>query len=940
MNSKKLLSTLILSWMMVCGVFAIEVTKTTVEMRETPLALDITTPRFGWQMAGDNGCMQSAYEIEVYTYKAGVPVVTMKKGKEKVVSTKDIVWNSGKRTCGESQHVAYDGEKLKPLTRYFWRVRVWDENGVASEWSKEAEFRLAPCNKWMDAEWIGAITKADAKLPEGRKHQASTFNKSEYKEQWMKVDSMASKSIALRKEFSAEKTIADATVYVCGLGHYELSINGTKVGDGEFTPLISDYDKTVYYNTYDVTSLVRKGDNALGVILGNGFYNVVHTGKRYRKLQIGFGPETLNLKMLIRYSDGTEAVVKSDSTWKYSLSPITFNTIYGGEDYDARLEQKGWNLPAFDDSQWNPVVVQESPKGALTPQQTTPVKIMQRYGIKSTYKLSAEEVKKAEKIIKRPVDPTAIVFDMGQNLSGFPEITVKGKAGQKVTILVSEAQDEASKAINQRHTGRQHFYTYTLKGGKAETWHPRFSYYGFRYIMVEGAVVKGQKNPDKLPVIENLQSCFVHNSAEDAGEFECSSPIFTAAHTLIDKAMRSNMQAVFTDCPHREKLGWLEQVHLNGPGLLYNYDLTSYYPKVMRDMADAQRTDGMIPTTAPLYTIFEGPGMDVFADSPEWGSAFVIVPFMYLEEYGDESLIREYYPKMRAYVDYLTSRSEDNLIDFGLGDWYDYGDFRSGFSRNTPVGLVASAQYYMDLCYIVKAAEMVGNKYDASRYNRLKADVLRAFNEKYFNAKTSQYGTASQCSNALPLFLDMVPEGKKQAVMDNLIADIKAHGTRLTTGDVGNRYLFQTLARNGQNELMCAMHNHEDVPGYGFQLKYGATTLTEQWDPRQGSSWNHFMMGQINEWFFYSLAGIQPNTKGESYQHMTIRPEMVGDLTHVKASHKTLWGDVNVEWTRQDGTFTLNVNIPANCSADVWLPGESAPKTVKSGNHTFTKKLN
>ena len=923
MNFKRLFSIGILSWVVILGAHAIEVTKTTCEMTLNPLALATQQPRFGWQMQGENGCMQSAYEIEVYTLDKG---------------EKTLRWESGKTPSTQSQLVAYGGQTLEPLTRYFWRVKVWDGQDRPSQWSEQAEFRLAPDRVFLNASWIGAITQKFAQLPAGRNYHGGELKHPEVKAAWDKVDSMAWRSICLRKEFDATKQIADATVYVCGLGHYELSLNGQKVGDGEFTPLWSDYDKTVYYNTFDVTNMLKKGGNAIGVLLGNGFYNVVGGG-RYRKLQIGFGPETLFFKMLIRYTDGTHQEIMSDKSWKYSLSPITFNSIYGGEDYDARMEQDGWNMPGFDDADWKPVVIQESPKGILRPQLTTPVKIMKRYGIKSSHKLTPEEVKKATKATKRTVDKSAILLDMGQNLAGFPEITVRGKRGQKITMVVAESVVDSCNAANQRQTGRQHYYTYTIKGNKNETWHPRFSYYGFRYIQVEGAVLKGQKNPDKLPVIQNIQSCFVHNAATDVSTFECSNPIFTSAHRLIHNAVRSNMQAVFTDCPHREKLGWLEQNHLNGPGLLYNYDLTTYIPKMIRDIADAQRADGMVPTTAPQYVIFEGPGMDVFAESPEWGSALIIVPFMYYDTYGDDSLIRQYYQNMRAYVDYLSGRAKDHLVDFGLGDWYDYGNFRAGFSRNTPVGLVASAQYYMDICYIIQAAEMVGNQYDVAYFTRLGKEVKEAFNKKYFNAETNQYGTGSQCSNALPLFLDMVPEGKRQAVLNNLVKDIKAHGTRLTTGDVGNRYLFQTLARNGLNELMYAMHNHEEAPGYGFQLKFGATTLTEQWDPRQGSSWNHFMMGQIDEWFFNSLAGIQHNEKEKGYQHLIIRPQAVGDLKSVNASYETLYGKVSVKWTHENGKFTLNVTVPTNCTASVYLPDDEKPQSIKSGTYNFTKNF-
>lgn len=895
----------------------------TCEFADNPLAVSAAVPRLGWQLTGADGDMQSAYEVEVYSLDG---------------SEKHQLWNSGKVLSDESARITYNGAAPEPMERCYWRVRVWDQNDRPSEWSDVAEFRLSPASGFLKGDWIGAVSYEDAKLPGGRNYTYDKWKKPEVKEAWEAVDSMASRSIMLRKEFDLPKQIADATVYICGLGHYELNVNGEKVGDGMFTPLWSDYDKTVYYNTYDVTPLMRDGANAVGVLLGNGFYNVVR-GDRYSKLQIGFGPETLWMKMLVRYTDGTADTIATDGSWRYDLSPITFHSIYGGEDYDARLEQPGWDKPGFDDSSWRPAVVQQAPKGKLTAQMAPPVKIMERYDVKTRHKLTPDEVEKATKATKRTVDPSAILLDMGQNLAGFPEITVKGKRGQKITLVVSEAITDDN-AANQRQTGRQHFYTYTLKGDKPETWHPRFSYYGFRYIQVEGAVLKGMKNPDKLPVIEKIQSCFIYNSAPEISEFECSSPVLTAAHRLIRNAVRSNMQSVFTDCPHREKLGWLEQVHLNGPGLLYNYDLTSYLPKVLRDVSDSRRADGMVPTVAPQYVVFEGPGMDVFAESPEWGATLLVSPWMYYITYGDDSLLREYYPDMRAYVDYLGTRAdEDGLIDFGLGDWYDYGDFRAGFSRNTPVGLVASAHYYMDLMHLVRTARLLGNTYDAERYSALADKMRDAFNARYLDNAKGTYGTGSQTSNALPLFLDMVPADKRQQVLGALVADIKAHGNRLTTGDVGNRYLFRTLADNGLDSLMWAMNDHYDVPGYGFQLQYGATTLTEQWDPRQGSSWNHFMMGQIDEWLFRSLAGIQYDEDQPGGRHLILRPQPVGDLTYVRGRTATLYGDVAVEWHRDGDSITLDIDIPANTSATLYLPGDSEGTKINSGHSKITRKI-
>ena len=938
MNYRKILIAALLVMSFAVQAKDITVTRLTCEMREGRVTTS-DAPRLGWQMSSpENGTRQTAYEIEIRDVWAG-----------------KVVWNSGKVKSAQSQLVSCADAALEKDRHYTWRVRVWDEADTPSAWSASSDFSILTSEAaFAGSEWIGAITRKDARIPEGRKYHGSELKKPEAKAAWAAVDTLAKKSIYLRREFHVAKKVKDATAYVCGLGFYEFSLNGEKVGDSEFAPLWSDYDKSVYYNTYDVTSQVKKGGNAIGVLLGNGFYNV--QGGRYRKLQISFGAPTLRFRMVVNYEDGTSETIVSGKDWKYDFSPVLFNCIYGGEDYDARREQKGWNMFGFKEQDWHPVVIQEAPKGVLRPQIAQPVKIMERYDIRKVTKLTAEQITAACKSTKRTVDPSAFVLDMGQNLAGFPEITVRGKKGQKITLLVSESLTDEG-ACNQRQTGRQHYYEYTLKGEGVETWHPRFSYYGFRYIQVEGAVLKGQKNPHRLPVIQKIQSCFVYNSAPKVSTFQCSNRIFNEAHRLIEKAVRSNMQSVFTDCPHREKLGWLEQDHLCGPGLLYNYDLTGFVPQTLQNIADAQHANGAVPTTAPEYVVFEGPGMDAFAESPEWGCTFVVLPFMYYETYGDDSLIRKYYNGMRRYIDYLTTRADNGIVSFGLGDWYDYGDFRAGFSRNTPVPLVATAHYYMTVMYLIKAARMVGNEFDVRYYSSLAHDIMVAFNKRFLDSNTAQYGTGSQASNALPIFLQMTqstgdkgdytPDASLTAkVLTNLIKDVESHGNRLTTGDVGNRYLIQTLARNGQHELIYKMFNHEEAPGYGFQLKFGATTLTEQWDPRQGSSWNHFMMGQIDEWFFNSLIGIRPSTtlsasvneKDEpmqGYQKFVIAPKLVGDLKYVKSTYETLYGTILVDWTRQNGTFTLNVSVPVNTTAIVYLPGEKEPKEVQSGTYKF-----
>ena len=899
-----------------CADAKLTVTRLTCNYQGVPVTADdggsidqtaITTGgiRLGWQMTADtNGERQSAYEITIC---------------ENVTNKK--VYTTGKVKSSQSQLVNVPA--LKPNTHgYYWQVRVWNEKGEASDLSKKQKIRVVP--EKIDAEWIGAITRKDAKLPYGR-FPNSVFKKDSFKTKWADVDTLSARSIILRKGFdTGRKRITDAVVYVCGLGHYRLNINGATVGDAEFAPVWSEYDKTVYYNVFDVTDLITAGGNAVSVLLGNGMFNVQRMG-RYSKLQTSFGPPQMLLRLEINYADGTRQVIKSGDDWKYSLSPITFNSIYGGESYDARLEQQGCCKAGFDDSGWRKAVVTEGPKGRLTPQTVQPVRIMERYGIKSWKPIPADSLASASKSTKREIHPSAFVADMGQNLAGFPEITVSGKRGQKVTLIVAEKLTRQG-ACDQRQTGRQHYYEYTLKGdGTDETWHPHFSYYGFRYIQVEGAVLEGQPNPDGLPVLKRLNSCFIYNSAEEVSSFECSNPLFTDTHRLIERAERSNMQGVLTDCPHREKLGWLEQDHLCGPSLLYNYDMTRYAPKVIRDITDTQKADGMVPTTAPQYISFG----NLFDDSPEWGSTLVILPFMYYDQYGDSTLITDNYEPMRRYVDYLTTRADNGIVSHGLGDWYDYGPWRAGFSKNTPVPLVATAHYIFDLQLLVRAARMTGRTADAGKYSAMLDKTVESFNREFFNPDSCTYGTGSQTSNALPLYLGLTG-GNKQGVLASLVNDIKEHGTRLTTGDVGNRYLFQTLAQNGLNELLYTMLNHYETPGYGFQMRHGATTLTEQWDPNQGSSLNHFMMGQIDEWLFKTLAGIQNQPGTHGLRHLLIQPTLVGDLQYVKASTHSLYGKISVDCTRT----SLTVEIPVGSDATVVLPNGER-KQVGSGQHTF-----
>lgn len=803
-------------------------------------------------------------------------------------------------------------------------------------------------------QWIGAITDEDAHIPSNRDYIGTGTVNAKGKPDWKATAPLSRQSIWLKKEMKLPADVYKATMKIVGLGFYELSINRQKVTDAVFAPLWSDYDKTVFYNTYDVTALLKKGKNQLSVLLGNGFYN--EQGGRYTKMKVSYGPPTLYCSLEIELKNGRTVCIVSDGSWKYSPSSITFNSIYGGEDEDARIT-----------SSWKPVVIQKGPRGILRQQMAQPVKMMEYFGVKSRHQLTPQQIAKASNA-KHPIPAGTFVLDMGQNLAGFPQIKVSGKVGQQVRLYLSETLT-AQGTCNQKQSGSPYYLTYTLSGkgeksadGKRiETWHPHFTYYGYRYIQVEGAVMKGDENPDGKPVVEDIQSCFVYNSAAKIGNFECSNPMFNRAYQIIDRAIRSNWQAVWTDCPHREKLGWLEQDWLNGEGLVYNYDCRSMIEQTMQNIADAQHANGAVPTTAPEYIYFKGKWLDPFAESPEWGGALVALPFLYLQYYGDDRMVKKYAPQMFRYVDYLQSKDSCRILKQGLGDWYDYGKGRSGFSQNTPMPLVATAHYYLWVKLTQKAAAMSGKTAEANRYAILASEILHAFQKKFLHVERAAssgnsssdavvkdavvkdavekvyYGSGSQASNAIPLALGMVPSQYRKQVLQHLVDDIHAHHDRLTTGDVGNRYLFQALLENGYADLWYKMLAHDDVPGYGFQIKKGMTTLTEQWNPEMGASMNHFMMAHINNHFLPDIVGIRIDQG-----RLIIAPQPMGDLTWAKGSTRLSDGkQVAVAWKKlADGKIEVTVDTDNDIEYEIKIDYDETEHNdgTYRGKHVFVGK--
>jgi hypothetical protein len=509
---------------------------------------------------------------------------------------------------------------------------------------------------------------------------------------------------------------------------------------------------------------------------------------------------------------------------------------------------------------------------------------------------------------------------------------VKGKKGDQITFRPAELITDDG-LITQDAVGAPVYFNYTLKGEGTETWQPQFTYYGFRYIQVEGAVPQREANPNNLPVIMGIESLHTRNAAAKTGSFFCSNHLFNRTDTLINWAIKSNMASVFTDCPHREKLGWLEEVHLMGSSIKYNYDIASLGRKVVKDMINAQTEDGLTPDIAPEFVHFEGG----FRDSPEWGSNGIIFPWYLYEWYGDKQVLTEAYPMMQRYADYLLKKSDNYILSYGLGDWFDIGPKNPGESQLTPKGVTATAIFYYDLCILNKVAKVLGNVQDARRYEDISEKIKAAFNKTFFDKNTGQYATGSQTANAMAVYMDLVEPQYKNAVLENIVKDIRERKNSLTAGDIGYRYLVRVLEDNGRSDVIFDMNSRSDVPGYGFQLAHGATSLTESWQAYRFVSNNHFMLGHLMEWFYSGLGGIMQTKNSIGFQHIDIRPEPVGDVTNAETTYLSPYGTISTKWKKTNETFELNTKIPVNTTATIYLPASKRSEITESGK-PITKK--
>lgn len=857
-----------------------------------PSVVDTSCPDFSWKLLFDGkGVSQSAYRILVSDSES-----ELRKGKGNL-------WDSGRVESDQSLYIKYAGRPLESGKEYYWKVMAWADDGSRSLWSEAGRIRAALLDPsdWGKARWI-----ALEEMPE-RYRQVPGYQLAGNKVNYLDREAMMPQ---FRKEFDLKgKKVKSAVMSISGLGHFELTVNGTKVGDHLLDPGWTKYDKTALFLTFDVTDMLGKGKNALGVRLGNGFLHIPRDSTRYRKLISTYSFPKMICKLRITYADGSVEDVDSDSSWKVTRSPLTFSSIYGGEDFDATADAAGWDMPGSDDSSWlNAREV--GCEGRLKAQMSPSITVRERFAPKKIFEAK----------------PGVFIYDFGQNASAIVDLKVKGPRGAKVTMRPAEYLTDDSLA-NQNNSGLNYWFSYRLAGDGEEQWSPSFSYYGFRYVQVEGAVPAGYANPSGLPVIEGLEMMHVSNSSAAAGKFHCSDSLFNGIRSLVDWSVRSNMSHVLTDCPHREKLGWLEVAHLMSHSIAYSYDIRRMYRKILDDMKDCQQPNGLVPNTAPEYAEFPHD----FRDSPEWGSASVILPWFIYNWYGDPTALEECYGMMKAYVDYLTSRAENHIVKHGLGDWYDLGPAHPGYSQLTSRGLTPTALYYNDLRIMERTAALLGKDEDSRNYGALADEVRKAFNEKFFDKEKGYYDRGSQTANAIPLYLGLVEEENRKGCLDRIVSDIRGRGNAITSGDIGFSYLLRTLQKEGASDVIFDMNSQSEKPGYGYQLRQGATSLTESWSALRTASHNHCMLGHIMEWFYGGLGGIRPSDDSVAFKKFVIMPEPVGDITFADAEFDSPYGRISNSWRIEGDDFVDTVTVPVNTRASICLPASDASRITEGG---------
>jgi alpha-L-rhamnosidase len=836
-----------------------------------PLGIDATASVFSWVVsANHNESQQTAFQIIV----ASKPDLLGKGNAD--------LWDSGKVVSARTFGLEYGGKNLTSELTAFWQVRIWDEADRPSAWSKPAKFRMGLLAErdWA-AKWIGQ-REVRSRGPTNGYHAKDEFA-----------------AVLLRKTFAVAKPVSRATLSVCGLGYCIPEINGQRVGDTELDPGFTAFDRRVLYVTHDVTRQVRKGTNGIRLTLGGGWFDLATPDLFGFEKATWIAPPRALVRLKIEFADGTAQVVTSDEFWETGIGPIQFQCVRGGESEDFTQPE-----------QWRPAVMVKAPAGKLQAQAHPPIK-------------RAGEIRA---IVLTEPKPDVYQFKLAENTAGWPRLRVQGVRGQKITLRCAEdfePDGAISRRLNSHTFGRYQTEEFVLADDREYQLEPHFTYHGFQYVRVEGLRQK--------PRLEDLVAVPVHTVLEPAGSFQCSDPLLNRIHAMCVRTYVNNLHGIPTDCPQREKAGWMLDGYNASTVGMWNFRSDTFYAKWARDMGDAQAQDGSVPSIVPT------PGWWGLLD-PWFGGACATLPWDLYERYGDISLLREQFPVMKKYVDYLGTRSKGHLLDWELGDWLEVGS--DGPANRTPVEITSSMAYFNCARIVGQTASLMGDQATAAKYLTLSEEIRSALNRKYFDPVHHRYAVDSQSASAIALVLGVAPEEERPAVFAELLRNIaEDRKNHVSTGLVGTRFLFEALHAGGRDDVAYAILTQPDFPGWVYMLNHGATTVWESW---QGQfSRDHPALSVVDAWLYQAVAGITPEPGAIAFDRITIAPQILGGMTWAWASHDTIRGRIESRWQIEKKHFKLKVVVPVGARADVVIPSRDGPKHYEcgSGNYSFTSLL-
>lgn len=846
-----------------------QVVKLVTEYHINPIGIDVEKPRFSWQIQSDEeNVAQSAYEIRV----ASSPKEFNKKS--------SLLWASGKVESDQSVNVEYNGTDLKSSERAYWQVRIWDNKGKATAWSEPAFWEMGILDPSV---WSASYIAMDDITTEKKSHPSQYF----------------------RNEFSTQKSIQSARVYVTSLGVYELYINGNKVGDDLFTPGFTSYNKRLQYQTYDVTEMLLQ-KNAIGAIVGDGWYrgNIGWQGD-----YAFYGKQlALFVQLQVNYSDGTNETIVSDANWKAAYGPILESDMYNGEKYDARLEMDGWNKNGFDDSQWTKVEILEHSKEILVAPQGPPVKAI-------------EEIK-PKKLITTPKGE--IVLDLGQNMVGWARMKVKGEKGDKVTLQFAEVLDKEGNFYTTNLRRAEATDIYTLKGGDEEVFEPHFTSHGFRFIKVEGY-------PGTLE-LDDIIGVVIHSDIAPTGSFTTSDSMLNQLQSNIQWGQKDNFLDIPTDCPQRdERAGWTGDAQVFSMTAAYNFNVATFYTKWLKDLALDQHENGLVTNVVPDI-LTKAKGVSAVGGATGWADAAIVIPWTVYQTYGDERILKEQYSSMKAWVDYMELEAGEDFLwndprHWHWGDWLALNSDKPDYNGSvTEKDLIATAYAYYSTTLLSKIASIIGKTEDIDKLQALAKNIKAAFIQEYITPN-GRLVSHTQTAYAMALSFDLIPEHLKEKSVNYFAQNVKRFG-HLTTGFLGTPLLCSTLSDIGRDDLAFMLLNRKEYPGWLYPVTMGATTIWERWDTQKPdgtiiegmNSFNHYSYGAIGEWMYNYIGGLSIDSENPGYKHILFHPHPGGGLTSAAAEFKSMYGRVKSAWKIKDNTFVYEVTIPANAWGTVTLP--------------------